>query len=96
MLSNEHEAIGGGPIGNWFNCWQSLKLHTLQRKDETSLYVKAAKAEKSAQMAYGASLSAKNNGSSAAKLRTAKRSTTIPQGSRAKPPEKASPFLKKG
>ena len=58
MLGDKHEAFGESPDDNRFNCWQSLKLEEPQREDETSLDVKAAKAEKIFEIAYGASLSA--------------------------------------
>ena len=35
------------------NCWKPLKIYTLQRKDEISLNVNVAKAEKSIYIAYG-------------------------------------------
>ena len=40
-------------IQYYSNCWKLLKIAGLQRKDETSLGVNVAKAEKICCMAYG-------------------------------------------
>ena len=58
------------------NCWNTLKLHTPQRKDETP---KRDGSESRKKCVDGARLNPKhrNNGQSAAKLRTGERSTTI-------------------
>ena len=54
---------------NLSNCWEILKLILLQHKDETSLSVNVAKAERKYKMRYGQILSLEN-GQSAAKLQT--------------------------
>lgn len=42
---------------NLFNCWESVKVIILQRKDEISLNVNVTKVEKNNYMAYGVNLS---------------------------------------
>ena len=42
---------------NLFNCWKTLKIIILQRKDEISLNVNVTKVEKNNYMIYGVNLS---------------------------------------
>lgn len=56
--SNRREAYGESPYGNRLNCWDPLKPCVPQHRIEINPGVTAAKAEKNAWMAHGASLNA--------------------------------------
>ncbi|MDR1377792.1 MAG: hypothetical protein LBJ36_01895, partial [Synergistaceae bacterium] len=73
--------------------WQSLKLEEPQRRDERSSGAKVTKVEKIFEMAHEATLNALAMGLQQRSSEQGERSTTIPEGSRDKRPEKVSSLL---
>jgi hypothetical protein len=75
-------------VMNLFKCWQSLKLEEPQHRDEKSSGAKVTKVERIFEMVHGVTLNTLTMGLQQRSSEQGERSTTIPEGSRGKRPEK--------